>query len=77
MGNSNYYCIIMAGGMGRRFWPYSRKSLPKQFIDFFGSGQTLLQQTYERYRRIIPPENIFPLQNARQRPIFSIYYFDI
>ena len=59
MGNSNYYCIIMAGGMGRRFWPYSRKSLPKQFIDFFGSGQTLLQQTYERYRRIIPPENIF------------------
>ena len=59
MGNSNYYCIIMAGGMGRRFWPYSRKSLPKQFIDFFGSGQTLLQQTYERYRRIIPLENIF------------------
>lgn len=59
MGNSNYYCIIMAGGMGRRFWPYSRKSLPKQFIDFFGSAQTLLQQTYERYRRIIPPENIF------------------
>ena len=59
MGNSNYYCIIMAGGMGRRFWTYSRKSLPKQFIDFFGSGQTLLQQTYERYRRIIPLENIF------------------
>lgn len=59
MSNSNFYCIIMAGGMGRRFWPYSRKSLPKQFIDFFGSGQTLLQQTYERYKRIIPPENIF------------------
>ncbi len=57
--NNNYYCIIMAGGMGRRFWPYSRKALPKQFLDFFGTGQTLLQQTYDRYKHIVPASNIF------------------
>ena len=49
----------MAGGMGRRFWPYSRKELPKQFLDFFGSGQTLLRQTFDRYKKILPPENIY------------------
>ena len=45
MTNSNNYCVIMAGGIGSRFWPYSRKSKPKQFLDFFGTGNTLLQQT--------------------------------
>lgn len=59
MSNINYYCVIMAGGIGRRFWPYSRKALPKQFLDFFGTGRTLLQQTYDRYKQIIPPENIY------------------
>ncbi len=59
MSNINYYCVIMAGGIGRRFWPYSRKALPKQFLDFFGTGHTLLQQTYDRYKQIIPPENIY------------------
>lgn len=57
--NNNYYCIIMAGGMGRRFWPYSRKALPKQFLDFFGTGQTLLQQTFDRYKKIVPTNNIY------------------
>ena len=57
--NNNYYCIIMAGGIGRRFWPYSRKALPKQFLDFFGTGVTLLQQTYDRYKQIISPDNIY------------------
>lgn len=55
----NYYCIIMAGGMGRRFWPYSRKNLPKQFLDFFGTGQTLLRQTFDRYKAFIPENQIF------------------
>lgn len=59
MSNINYYCVIMAGGIGRRFWPYSRKALPKQFLDFFGTGRTLLQETYDRYKQIIPPENIY------------------
>ena len=59
MSNNNSYCIIMAGGTGRRFWPYSRKALPKQFLDFFGTGRTLLQQTVDRYKQIVPPGNIY------------------
>ncbi|MDQ9868843.1 sugar phosphate nucleotidyltransferase, partial [Acinetobacter baumannii] len=42
------YCIILAGGVGRRLWPVSRKEYPKQFLDFFGTGRTLLQQTFDR-----------------------------
>lgn len=55
----HYYCIIMAGGVGKRFWPYSHKSFPKQFLDFFGTGQTLLQQTFDRYKQIVPSSHIF------------------
>ena len=55
----NNYCIILAGGEGRRLWPCSRKYMPKQFIDFFGTGRTLLQQTYDRFAQFIPRENIF------------------
>ena len=54
----NNYCVIMAGGIGSRFWPQSRVKHPKQFVDFFGTGKSLLQQTYERFARIIPRENI-------------------
>ena len=56
--NKNNYCVIMAGGIGSRFWPQSRVKCPKQFIDFFGMGKSLLQQTYERFATIVPPENI-------------------
>lgn len=62
MVNSNY-CVIMAGGIGSRFWPISRTALPKQFIDILGTGKTLLQQTYERFIKIIPPENIYIVTN--------------
>ena len=55
----NNYCIILAGGVGRRLWPASQKNLPKQFLDFFGTGRTLLQQTYDRFRRFIPLDHIF------------------
>lgn len=54
----NNYCVIMAGGIGSRFWPQSRVNRPKQFVDFFGMGKSLLQQTYDRFARIIPKENI-------------------
>ena len=64
MTSSKNYCVIMAGGIGSRFWPYSRKSKPKQFLDFFGTGQTLLQQTYDRYSQIVDPENIIVITNA-------------
>lgn len=59
MDMKNNYCIILAGGEGRRLWPCSRKYYPKQFIDFFGTGRSLLQQTYDRFVKIIPRENIF------------------
>ena len=54
----NNYCVIMAGGIGSRFWPQSRVQCPKQFVDFFGMGKSRLQQTYERFARILPKENI-------------------
>lgn len=53
------YCIILAGGIGRRLWPASNKSLPKQFLDFFGFGRTLLQQTFDRFAHILPANHIF------------------
>ena len=57
------YCVIMCGGVGSRFWPFSRKEMPKQFLDFFGSGTSLLQATYARVRPLIPAENIVILTN--------------
>ena len=60
---SHNYCVIMAGGIGSRFWPMSRTSHPKQFLDILGTGRTLLQQTYDRLIRIVPKENIFVVTN--------------
>lgn len=59
----NNYCVIMSGGVGSRFWPYSRKNLPKQFLDFFGTGRSLLQQTFERFNKVVPTENILIVTN--------------
>jgi len=56
---TNNYCVILAGGKGRRLWPVSRTSCPKQFIDFFGTGRTLLQQTYDRIVKVIPADHIY------------------
>lgn len=61
--NKNNYALIMAGGVGSRFWPVSRTEYPKQFIDFFGVGKTLIQSTYDRFVKICPPENIFVVTN--------------
>ena len=49
----------MAGGIGSRFWPLSRKAMPKQFLDILGVGRTFIQQTYDRFSSIIPKENFF------------------
>ena len=57
--NKNNYCLILAGGRGRRLWPCSREDRPKQFLDFFSTGRTLLQQTYDRMSGFIPAENIY------------------
>ena len=62
--NQNNYCVIMAGGMGSRFWPFSREEKPKQFLDFFGTGRSLLQMTVDRFRPLIPIENMFIVTNV-------------
>ena len=53
------FCIILAGGRGRRLWPVSREQYPKQFVDLFGTGRTQLQATFDRFARLLPKENIF------------------
>ncbi len=60
----NNYCIIMAGGVGSRFWPFSRNNRPKQFLDFFGTGRSLLQLTFDRFRHLMPAENILIVSNV-------------
>ncbi|MES2588550.1 MAG: mannose-1-phosphate guanylyltransferase [Bacteroidota bacterium] len=59
----NNYCIIMAGGIGSRFWPMSTPQKPKQFLDILGLGKTLLQMTFERLQNIAPSENIYIVTN--------------
>ena len=61
--NKNNYAVIMAGGIGSRFWPMSKASLPKQFLDILGTGETLIQQTFRRLKKICPVENILIVTN--------------
>jgi len=56
---SRNFCVILAGGRGRRLWPASRNAYPKQFMDFFGTGKTMLQTTVDRFCKILPKENIY------------------
>lgn len=57
------YIVIMAGGVGSRFWPYSKNSKPKQFLDVLGMGRSLLQMTYDRFREVASPEQFFVVTN--------------
>ncbi|UTW63708.1 mannose-1-phosphate guanylyltransferase [bacterium SCSIO 12741] len=66
---NNNYCIIMAGGIGSRFWPWSTETTPKQFLDILGTGKTLIRQTFERFVGLCPAENFYVVTNAR--------YFDL
>lgn len=63
--NKNYYAILMAGGVGSRFWPVSTAEFPKQFHDMLGAGSTLIQKTFSRLSKLIPEENIYILTNER------------
>jgi len=63
--NKNYYAILMAGGVGSRFWPVSTSSFPKQFHDMLGTGETLIQKTFHRLSKLIPKENIYILTNEK------------
>ena len=57
--NKHHYVAIMAGGIGSRFWPMSRTAYPKQFLDILGTGKTLIQETFDRYCKLVPVENIY------------------
>ena len=59
----NNYAVIMAGGVGSRFWPMSTTKTPKQFLDVLGTGRTLLQLTFDRTAKLCKPENIFIVTN--------------
>ena len=63
----NRYCVIMAGGIGARFWPMSKTSSPKQFLDILGIGKTLLQMTFDRFTHLCPSENIYIVTNEIYR----------
>ncbi len=63
MSIHNNYVGIMAGGIGSRFWPVSRTAKPKQFLDLLGTGRTLIQWTYHRFKHICPKENIYFITN--------------
>ena len=67
--NRNNYCVIMAGGVGSRFWPLSRMNCPKQFLDIIGVGKTLIQQTFDRFCKIVPQENIIIVTNEMYKDI--------
>lgn len=67
--NPNNYVLIMAGGVGSRFWPKSRNNFPKQFLDILGIGKSLLQLTYERFLKLCPAENIFIVTNSQYEDI--------
>ncbi len=63
--NTNYYAVIMAGGVGSRFWPVSTQEFPKQFHDMLGTGQSLLQRTFSRINQLVPQKNILIATNER------------
>ena len=65
--DTNYYAVIMAGGVGSRFWPVSTQEFPKQFHDMLGTGESLIQRTYNRINGLIPSENIFIATNERYK----------
>jgi mannose-1-phosphate guanylyltransferase len=65
----NRYLLIMAGGVGSRFWPLSRLEKPKQFLDILGTGETLIQQTYRRFKSVCPEKNIFVVTNADHKDL--------
>lgn len=67
--NSPIYCVIMAGGAGTRFWPISRSSRPKQFLDILGTGKTFIRSTFERFAEFVPAENFLVVTNGAYRDL--------
>ena len=69
MATDNRYCVIMAGGAGTRFWPLSRNEKPKQFLDVSDTGKSFIRQTYERFRNIVPEENILIVTSDKYKDL--------
>ena len=63
------YCVIMAGGIGSRFWPLSKNNYPKQFLDILGTGKSFIRSTFERFNAIIPAENFVVVTNANYKEL--------
>ena len=81
--NKNYYAVLMAGGVGSRFWPISTSENPKQFHDMLGTGDTLIQKTFKRLNKFVPTANILILTNERyndlvleQLPLVLLFKFE-
>ncbi len=74
---NNTFVIIMAGGAGTRFWPYSRYANPKQFLDVLGTGRSLLQMTYDRFTRLVPETNIYIVSNDRYENLIKDQFPDM
>ncbi len=75
--NSNNYLVILAGGVGSRFWPISSEELPKQFLDILDCGKTLIQLTLERFSNLIPTKNVFVVTAERYRDIVKEQLLDV
>ena len=75
--NDRYYAVIMAGGVGSRFWPVSRNEMPKQFLDILGVGKTFLQMTVDRFAKIVPRKNIMIVTAAKYRELIEQQLPDI
>ena len=70
--NKNYYALLMAGGVGSRFWPVSTEAFPKQFHDMLGTGKTLLQKTFNRLKKLVPQDQILVLTNAKYNDLVKL-----
>ena len=75
--NLNNNLVIMAGGVGSRFWPMSTTECPKQFIDVFGTGRTFIQMTYDRFKGMIAPENVWVVTSQKYADIVAEQLPDI
>ena len=67
--NNNTFCVIMAGGIGTRFWPMSRKHMPKQFLDILGTGKSFIRATFERFLPLVPVENFYVVTNTMYKDL--------
>ena len=66
---NNRYCIIMAGGIGSRFWPLSKNNYPKQFLDILGTGKSFIRSTFERFLPVVPAGNFLVVTNAAYKDL--------